>query len=133
MSPCLTLGIYLGSVELFVFLCHLCLAGTSVFPSATMFQIPVVDEFDFHSMIHAHLLGYFLNHTLSLLAIVNLGIELLLVDALYVHHFVDKFVPLAVISALDEDTHLTQILKKLMTLLLMKNMRIHTTSLMLKM
>lgn len=71
--PYSTLGTYLGTSELFVFLYRLCLFDTKILPSIDVFQILAIDEFDFRIMIHAHVPSYFLNGTIPLPVVINLN------------------------------------------------------------
>lgn len=55
-------------------------------------------------MIYAHVPQFFTENTLPLLAIVNLGIEILPSDVNIVHYFPDEFVSLAILPPLNDET-----------------------------
>lgn len=59
-SPNLSLGNHLLRLDVFVILCRLCLAGTTVSFSANALQVPTIAEFNFFRMIHAHVPHYFM-------------------------------------------------------------------------
>ncbi|KAI5677063.1 hypothetical protein M9H77_08013 [Catharanthus roseus] len=56
--------------------------------------------FDFLLMIHAQVPRYFLENTLPLPVVENLGTEALSVNAHPVHHFIDKLSPIAILPPL---------------------------------
>lgn len=62
----------------------------------------VIPEFNFHLSVRAHIPLYFMQNTLPLPAVRNLGTEMVPLDLNVLHHFRDEFVPLVVLPALNE-------------------------------
>lgn len=61
--------------------------GTRVSLFASMFQIPVFEEFNFGIPTQSHVPQHFLQNALSLSAAVTLSTELLPIDAYHCHRF----------------------------------------------
>lgn len=98
ISSNLTLGNYLVSPDVFIIFCRLSVAGTRVLFFGSLIQVPIIADFDFMVMVHAHVPSYFMTNTLPLPAIENLGTKSLLFDINILHHFPNKYAPLAILS-----------------------------------
>ncbi|KAI5650114.1 hypothetical protein M9H77_36119 [Catharanthus roseus] len=77
-------------IRLFLLMCRLRLSCTQISFKLNPLLLHVLSLSDFRLMIHEHVPRYFLENTLSLPIIENLGTEVLSVDAHPVHHVIHE-------------------------------------------
>lgn len=75
-----TLGNHLVNPNVFIILCRLSLVGTRVSFIGSVTQVSIISDFYYRLMIHAHVPIHYMENTLPLPTIENLGIEILPFD-----------------------------------------------------
>ncbi|KAI5682014.1 hypothetical protein M9H77_03242 [Catharanthus roseus] len=81
-------------------MCRLRLLSTQISFMLDPLLLSVLFVSNFYLMIHAHVPRYFLENTLSLPVIDNLGTEILCANAYPAHHFINELSPIVVLSHL---------------------------------